>query len=194
MCTDKKTEILMEFTWAYFLAIFELRKLMMIIIIISASKAILKFTVFYAFASELRQMVLRLYDQLFLSLRSSAYKFILPFFMLLQKYLKLTLWYALTANFPLSIIRIRFCVRIYFKVEPFGPAYLVSFSQKMKFASNSIELTFKFWSSLIGNFKFQIKKKHSVIGSQRDFVDLGVNNFSYKMQFIIWNLLIIIKI
>lgn len=47
------------------LAIFELRKLMMIIIIISASKAILKFTVFYAFAPELRQMVLRLYDQLF---------------------------------------------------------------------------------------------------------------------------------
>lgn len=130
----------------------------MIIIIISASKAILKFTVFYAFAPELRQMVLRLYDQLFLSLWSSIYKFILPFFMLLQKYSKLTLWYALTANFPLSIIPIRFCVRIHFKVEPFGPAYLVSFSQKMKFAFNSIELTFKFWSSLIGNFKFQIEK------------------------------------
>lgn len=138
------------------LAIFELRKLMMIIIIISASKAILKFTVFYAFAPELRQMVLRLYDQLFLSLRSSIYEYILPFFMPLQKYLKLTLWYALTANFPLSIIRISFCVRIHFKVERFGPAYLVSFSQKLKFASNSIELTFKFWSSLIGNFKFQI--------------------------------------
>lgn len=90
------------------LAIFELRKLMMIIIIISASKAILKFTVFYAFAPELRQMVLRLYDQLFLSFRSSIYENILPFFMPLQKYLKLTLWYALTANFPLSIIRISF--------------------------------------------------------------------------------------